>query len=471
MYYIIPYSFVLFDIFILTAILPSFLCWLIGYIVLFLSLKGRNPTDPRLWLCVGINILFLNAFTGIMYVPSYISYSKVIIYTLLTVIAFHLGFGKLPSNINKFKGFIFSRLSTKLQNITKLCGIIGIIGGILICFEMFIIFGVSIDDGGERRAQFQEMFPYMVLTPIGVILLGGSFISVFSIFCGGNKINQFLGIINILSIAVSSMAIAGKQGILFTIMIIIYVYSFKLFYKSKFNIPKYIKFSFLGIIYIFIAYLTFLTIGRQNITDDSNLIETSSFSEDFKNVSMKYVPTSVQNTFAEFFGYYGNQFPYIAERWDIEKFEEKYGFFRFPRILGPFTFLERQVKKIIPYYNEIYPDDRVLTIKNQTKGYYGNANWGTIVFLNIKYFGIIGGLIFFFFYGKLSKFIYNLYSKDLNFVTFQLNFINCASGFYFTMFYYTQETGPFFHLLILLLMYKFLKNNRKNEYRNCSSSL
>ena len=34
---------------------------------------------------------------------------------------------------------------------------------------MFVLLGVSMDDGGERRRQFQELFPLMVLTPIGTI--------------------------------------------------------------------------------------------------------------------------------------------------------------------------------------------------------------------------------------------------------------------------------------------------------------
>ena len=70
---------------------------------------------------------------------------------------------------------------------------------------MFVLLGVSMDDGGERRRQFQELFPLMVLTPIGTILLGGSFPSIFSVFCGGSKINILLGLVNILALALSSM--------------------------------------------------------------------------------------------------------------------------------------------------------------------------------------------------------------------------------------------------------------------------
>ena len=56
-------------------------------------------------------------------------------------------------------------------------------------------------------------------------------------------------------------------------------------------------------------------------------------------------------------------------------------------------------------------------IKNQSKGYFGNANWGTIAFLNIKYFGILGGLIAFFFVGKISRKFYNHFFRSPNYQT------------------------------------------------------
>ena len=330
---------------------------------------------------------------------------------------------------------------------------------------MFIIFGVSLDDGGERRSQFQNLFPFLTLTPIGVILLGGSFPSIFSIFGGGSKVNVILGLLNVIALALSSMAIAGKQGILFVLLILVYIYLFHKYYRVTIKVSWFVKFVILGCFYFFILYLSYLTLGRHNVKYDGQLLNTDAFSKEFVDVSREYLPPVVQNNFAEFFGYYGNQLPYVAERWDIENFELKYGYFRFPRLLAPFTFLERQIIKIFPFYQDIYPDDRVATIKKQTKGYFGNANWGPIAFLNIKYFGIIGGLIIFFFVGKVSKYLYNFFFKYPNYITFQLNYINCAGMFYFAMFYFTQETGPFFYLLILLGITYCSRKKRLSLYK------
>ncbi|OKY97916.1 hypothetical protein B5F24_15500 [Bacteroides clarus] len=468
MSYWLAYVLVLLDIVIFKTFFPPFSIWCIGYILIILGLLKKDPMDPRFWLFLGVNILLVNGFSGVLYVPAYIKIEKIIIYVLLTVISFHLGFGKLPlkdsKSISKFR-MVFCAYSNLSNRVHILLGIVGILGAILICFEMFIIFGVSLDDGGERRSQFQNLFPFLTLTPIGVILLGGSFPSIFSIFGGGSKVNVILGLLNVIALALSSMAIAGKQGILFVLLILVYIYLFHKYYRVTIKVSWFVKFVILGCFYFFILYLSFLTLGRHNVKYDGQLLNTDAFSKEFVDVSREYLPPVVQNNFAEFFGYYGNQLPYVAERWDIENFELKYGYFRFPRLLAPFTFLERQIIKIFPFYQDIYPDDRVATIKKQTKGYFGNANWGTIAFLNIKYFGIIGGLIIFFFVGKVSKYLYNFFFKYPNYITFQLNYINCAGMFYFAMFYFTQETGPFFYLLILLGITYCSRKKRLSLYK------
>ena len=458
--YIIAYILIIFNIIALKAIISPFMVWCIGYGIIITSLIKKDPMDPRYWLFIGVSILLVNGFSGILYIPPYINSLKIIVYVILTITTFHLGFGRLNNKVQlkKLKGNISFKIFSKTSNkIHIILGLAGIIGSLLICFEMFVIFGVSLNDGGERRAQFQEQFPLLTLTPIGTILLGGSFPSIFSIFCGGSKINKILGLLNIMTLALASMAIAGKQGILFIILIFAYIYIFHRYYRMPIRVPKYVKISIMGSIYAFILYLSFLTVGRQNVETEGDLLQRGTFSKEFVDISKQYIPNGIQNNFAEFFGYYGNQLPYVAERWEIEKFEDKYGYIRFPRILAPFTFLERQVIKIFPLYQEIYPDDRVATIKNQSRGYFGNANWGTIAFLNIKYFGIIGGLIAFFFVGKISRHIYNHFFKQPNYITFQLNFINCIGMFYFTMFYFTQETGPFIYLLILIALEYYFK--------------
>lgn len=464
MSYILAYLFILFDVFLFKNIIPSFGIWCIGYSIVIVALLKKNPLDPRFWLFLGVGILLINGFSGILYVPTYIMPYKTVIYLMATILAFHLGFGKLHvlnGKLNRCKGkILFKPFSVQSNKIHIFWGLIGIVGSSLICLEMFVIFGVSLDDGGERRMQFQELFPLLRFTPIGTILLGGSFLSIFSIFCGGSKPNVILGLLNIITLVLASVAIAGKQGVLFVMLIFAYVYLFHRFYGIVIKVPGYVKIFICASIGLFVMYLAFLTSGRQNVESEGELLTTRGFDKKFVEMSQTYVPAKIQNTFAEFFGYYGNQFPYVAERWEIEGFEEKYGYMRFPRFLGPFTFLERQVIKIFPFYREIYPDDRVETIENQSKGYFGNANWGTIIFLNIKYFGILGGLIAFFFVGKIARLLYNNFIRHPNYITFQLNYINCACMFYFTMFYFTQETAPFIYLLILICMGYYFKKNR-----------
>lgn len=458
--YIIGYLLEIVSVFGLKGIISPFTNWIIGYVLLFVVLKGKDPLNPCYWLFIGVNILIINGFSGILYVPADIQPYKIIVYVLLTVFAFHLGYGNVKAYKKSRKYNNLSVLPTWIIKINTICGLVGIIGSLLICVEMFVLFGVSIDDGGERRAQFQNLFPFLVLTPIGTILLGGSFVSIFSIFSGGSKLNKLLGLLNVFALATASMAIAGKQGIMFVLLILSYIFLFQRYYKIKFQIPKYVRMSLIGIGYLFMVYLMFLTTGRQNTSYEGELFQEGRFSQDFSTVSQEYLPSGIQNTVAEFFSYYGNQFPYVAERWKIEHFEDKYGYIRLPRILGLFTFIERQVIKVVPLYNDIYPDDREVTIKNQSKGYFGNANWGTIAFLNIKYFGIVGGLIFFLIYGKISRHIYDYMAKNFNYLTFQLNFINCAGMFYFTMFYITQETGPLIHFLILIFLLWYARKHK-----------
>ena len=257
MSYWLAYVLVLLDIVIFKTFFPPFSIWCIGYILIILGLLKKDPMDPRFWLFLGVNILLVNGFSGVLYVPAYIKIEKIIIYVLLTVISFHLGFGKLPlkdsKSISKFR-MVFCAYSNLSNRVHILLGIVGILGAILICFEMFIIFGVSLDDGGERRSQFQNLFPFLTLTPIGVILLGGSFPSIFSIFGGGSKVNVILGLLNVIALALSSMAIAGKQGILFVLLILVYIYLFHKYYRVTIKVSWFVKFVILGCFYFFILY-------------------------------------------------------------------------------------------------------------------------------------------------------------------------------------------------------------------------
>lgn len=83
MSYWLAYVLVLLDIVIFKTFFPPFSIWCIGYILIILGLLKKDPMDPRFWLFLGVNILLVNGFSGVLYVPAYIKIEKIIIYVLL----------------------------------------------------------------------------------------------------------------------------------------------------------------------------------------------------------------------------------------------------------------------------------------------------------------------------------------------------------------------------------------------------
>lgn len=72
MSYWLAYVLVLLDIVIFKTFFPPFSIWCIGYILIILGLLKKDPMDPRFWLFLGVNILLVNGFSGVLYVPAYI---------------------------------------------------------------------------------------------------------------------------------------------------------------------------------------------------------------------------------------------------------------------------------------------------------------------------------------------------------------------------------------------------------------
>lgn len=73
--------------------------WCIGYGIIITSLIKKDPMDPRYWLFIGVSILLVNGFSGILYIPPYINSLKIIVYVILTITTFHLGFGRLNNKV------------------------------------------------------------------------------------------------------------------------------------------------------------------------------------------------------------------------------------------------------------------------------------------------------------------------------------------------------------------------------------
>ena len=74
--YILAYLLILLDISILPSILEPFVVWSLGYLIIISNLYKKDPLDPRIWLFLGVGILLINGFSGILYVPSNINEQK-----------------------------------------------------------------------------------------------------------------------------------------------------------------------------------------------------------------------------------------------------------------------------------------------------------------------------------------------------------------------------------------------------------
>lgn len=457
-----------------------FLQWCIAYVILGITIIKKNPLDPRLWLFVGFNVLIINGFMT-RNLNKHYDIVIPMMYVYSTIVCTHVGFmikykrisvtlikvirknQRIHSKLIRVKQFNIHnyfkyRPHKFIQPVTTVCGCMGILGALLICIEGFVILGFSLDDGGDRRAQFQEALPFMVLTPIGMIFLGGGFFSALSTFLWANKWNSFLGVLNLIALAVASVAIAGKQGILYDVIIIVFSLSFKKVYNIKIKTPRYLKITSIIFVYLFAIYLANLTIGRQNIEGLGHLYERNLYDKRYETFAKKIIPRNAQDSFFEILAYYGDQFPYFCERWEIENIPKKYGVIRIPRVLGPFSWIERQVQKVIPVYSDIFPEDRDNWVYNQRQvGTYSNATWASCAFLNIKYFGLLGGLLMFLLYGFFSRMLFDSTIHHFTFTKYNYSFFNCISAFYYTMFFSTQETPILMYLIIVIILHKIFK--------------
>jgi hypothetical protein len=432
--------------------------WILGYIVLFFTIRKKNPLDPRAWMFFAWGLLFVNVFSGVIYIPDHIHFIEPLSYIVTLLFTFHIGYEFAKTNEFKFnlisaRVFLSQKNERRLQLFLTICGLAAILGSLAIVYEIFFIQGMSLD-GGERRAQFRNasFTPYVL---IGVIVLSGSYFSALSLFFGGNNRNKILGILSLGAIALSSMAMAGKQGILIALLIVLFGYSVKRFYKIKIILPIYIKLAMGGLIFLFFSYIISLSSDRHQNVDTSELFnETQRLNPQFVD-EMSFIPAKIQNTFAEFFGYYGDQLGTFAERWELDNYPKQYSIIEIPpRILNPFTWFERQIIKIFPIYSEIYPTYNLNErINNQTNGYFGLANWQTSIIQGLRIYGFLGQIIIVFLHGFISRKLYESNGKRLDFKNLHMSMLNNFFLAYTIMMNFLGETSAFFYFLMLLIFY------------------
>ena len=152
--YLIGYILILLDITVFKSAIPPFEAWIFGYIVIVTTLFKKDPLIPSFWLFLGVGIIAVNGLTGILYIPSNIDDSKIIIYTILTIIAFHLGLGEVKKVKRSTKLLqIFIPYSKKINLIHTILGIIGIIGAFVTRCSLSLEFPSMMAESGEHSSK------------------------------------------------------------------------------------------------------------------------------------------------------------------------------------------------------------------------------------------------------------------------------------------------------------------------------
>lgn len=436
--------------------------WVTCYIVMLLTLKGKNPLDPRIWLFFAWGVIFTNLFSGVRYIPQ-IDFFPPILYTVLVISCFFIGYNNNKKVICKNAGmrvnrFLSTPLSDKKQKFITISACFCFIGTLGVLYDLFVNLGVSFD-GGDRRADFIENFDRLsFLTTIGMLMIGGCYMPIISIFFQGDRKNKYMGALSFLCLGLYSIAVGGKQGIFLVGLLLIAMISIANKYRIKVSIPGLVKSIMGAILIFFFLYIIALSSERHGHIDAGEALSNSTeFSEEFVNGVGQYVPNSLQNTFAEFFGYYGDQLGCFCERWNIDNYPEKFSIIEFPpRVLEPFVWIKRQIEKIFPIYNEIFPPkdkSLIVRIANQSSGYYGLANWQTTVRQGIDLFGFLGQLIIVLLHGYYSKEIFVRFHNSPSFSLLHACILNCVFLVYTTMMNLIGETSVLVYLILIIYLF------------------
>lgn len=462
--YIVSYLITAFILFGLSGLgVSSVYIYLLGYVNIAFLFYKNDPLDPLLWLSFAWEFLFVNYFSGVLYIPKHIDFTEPILYILFVlavfVIAYYCGRRKRINKKRQSVLLFFERKgNAKMQKFLTIAAILAIIGGFGVAFELFVLRGFSLD-GGERRAEFQEALgSFSLMVQLGCILIAGAYFSLPSVFFWGNLRNKILAIVATFALALSAIAIAGKQSLFVIVVILVLMLLIIYCYKIRVVVPAIVKILLLVIVVFMGSYIIVLSSQRSaiEVVAGERLEIATDLTQEFKDKAASILPISLQNTFAEMFGYYGFQLGCFSEQWNINNYPERYDLIAFPpRVLALFPWIERQIIKIFPPYKEIYRDE-FTTLGNafpEKEGYYNLSNWSTNIQSGIKTFGFIGFLIVVFIHGFLSRRIYEHFHTNPSYFVFCFLLWNIIFMVYTIMNGFTGSTDGLFFLLISLCLY------------------
>ncbi len=427
--------------------------WITSYLFLFVILKSSNKVSPITWLMGIWNIIFINAYSGIIIYHSSFNHSA-LFYLLCTLSIFALGYF-LPNKTNTTAILASNFKSNLTKNESRLITILSyfsIIGGIFIFIDIVVLSGGSISNFSALRLLMSDR-DVSIYGQLAAIFLAGSFPALITLILFEYKKQTFL-LISVMALAIGSIVTAGRQNIFQIFLICILAVLIKYRYNLKFKINWATRFLSFIVVGLVITYLIILSLTRDISSMDKNKMigyantNNLTYSEDFKKLS-NAIPIEASNFIADFTFYFSEE---------IIVYSDAFKHNRYPIVnidfLQFFPFFERQLHKLGLRENTLEYRMKNLWKKNYQSSVFNSA-WGTSVLFLLKCFGYIGGLIVVFLHGLFSQYIFRSFTICPCFSTTLALVANNLILFYTAITPITQEISfMFFMFLSFFILFR-----------------
>ena len=435
---------------------------LICYTFLYLLSREVNFLNPIFWLVIPWNLLFINAFTGVINYKYNVSIIEPILFCIILLLVFFLGYSfhkiRFPSIKNSVQADInFGKYLESLNDVVLEKKVLIYTFFSIVAFTLFFIEIVFIYDGdilnpASLRMLFHKRDVTILSQLSSIFYFGGLFSLTGFVFFRNSKYKTFY-LLGIFSFAFGSFLSAGRQMVLQLIFILFSCFSLMKYYQVKVNLKRIHKFL-LGIGFLSIlGYFIFISTARSTtaLYDNRTKLEiysslnNSTFSEDFI-MQLEDKPLFIENFLVDYLFYFSHEIILFSEWWaynEIELIDMK--------IIRFSPFLERQLDRFGLYF-ESQQDWIAKKEKKFNEGYIIEQGWPTTNKELLVNTGYLGSFLIVFTHGYFSRKLFFRTKLKPSFGLLNLCIINNVILFTTISNSTFSETHILFYILVSFLL-------------------
>ncbi|PZU14861.1 MAG: hypothetical protein DI622_13100 [Chryseobacterium sp.] len=434
--------------------------FIVGYILLIAGCRYFNPLNPLLWLYLAWNILFINAFCGVLQFSNTIDCTKAVSICVGLIGIFILGyyfsmyrlsFKKNNNTKDKFKTFLSSINLFKTEKYTKVFSIFSIVAAFLLTVEIVLIYGGNLLAPNSLRDMYNTREATIFSQLAGIFYFGGLFSTPSFLFLKKSKY-RILFIIGILSFAFGSVLTAGRQMVFQLIISFLLCYSVLRYYKIKLALSKTHKYIFVSFISLIMGYFVFISTERSSSIDNRTKLQiyesqnSLNYSNDFIS-TMNDLPMAVENFFVDYTFYFSHEIFMLSEYLERDK-TQLIDF----KILRFSPFIERQLDRF-----GFFGQTQAERLENyQHEFNYGStiisAGWPSTVAPLLENLGYLGAAFLVFLHGFYSYSIYYKTKSTPSFGYLNLSIANNIIIFNIISNSAFSETQVLFYILVSIYL-------------------